>query len=386
MLATGAAKSKRAGRSAASTVSAARAVPPVASPSSTRITERPLTGAGGRPPRKSASRRFASASSRFVTSLMYESLTRSTRTSVSSSTRVPSAAIAPIPSSSCPGAPSLRATNTSSGAPRARAIGAATGTPPRGIASTVTGSLASAGTASSSSRARSRPASDRFRKSIGLSVRAGQMPREPVHREATHCGQGAFLLEEVRRIRHDRKLLLAAEALERLLVERDDRHIGAAHDEQRGRAHIGKAAHCEIGTAAARHHRVDVLPLGGGRERGRSPGTRAEIRERKHLHLGDRSHESARGEHTLGQRRDVEAELACALVQGTLLGGEQICAERGEAGAVQNARRVAVPRAAVVAPAAVCEHHHPLGRRGDREEPAQRVLARGEGDLSLIHI
>src|SRR4051794_20915446 len=48
-------------------------------------------------------------------------------------------ATAPMPNSSRPGAPILRATNTSSGAPSAEAIGAATGTPPRGSASTTIG-------------------------------------------------------------------------------------------------------------------------------------------------------------------------------------------------------------------------------------------------------
>jgi len=129
------------------------------------VTLRPLIGAGAREPRKSARRRFASAISRFVSFSMYESLTRSIRTRSSSSTRVPSAATAPMPSSSCPGAPSLRATKTSSGAPSSAAIGAAIATPPRGIASTVTGSLVSSGIASSSSRARNFPASARSRKS-----------------------------------------------------------------------------------------------------------------------------------------------------------------------------------------------------------------------------
>src|SRR4051794_16728325 len=64
-------------------------------------------------------------------------------------------ATAPMPNSSCPGAPILRATNTSSGAPSAEAICAATGTPPRGSASTTTGGGSCART---KRRASSRPA------------------------------------------------------------------------------------------------------------------------------------------------------------------------------------------------------------------------------------
>src|SRR5215210_3094857 len=51
-------------------------------------------------------------------------------------TRTPSAATAPMPNSGCPGAPSLRETNTSSGAWRAREISYPTGTPPLGRAKT----------------------------------------------------------------------------------------------------------------------------------------------------------------------------------------------------------------------------------------------------------
>src|ERR687897_1468667 len=51
-------------------------------------------------------------------------------------TRTPPAATAPMPNSGCPGAPSLRETNTSSGASRAREISYPTGTPPLGRAKT----------------------------------------------------------------------------------------------------------------------------------------------------------------------------------------------------------------------------------------------------------
>src|SRR5215204_1470367 len=51
-------------------------------------------------------------------------------------TRTPPTATAPMPNSGCPGAPSLRETNTSSGAPREREISYPTDTPPLGRAKT----------------------------------------------------------------------------------------------------------------------------------------------------------------------------------------------------------------------------------------------------------
>src|SRR5918995_757043 len=56
-------------------------------------------------------------------------------------TRPPPAATAPMPNSGCPGAPSLRETNTSSGARREREISYPTGTPPLGKANTTGRSL-----------------------------------------------------------------------------------------------------------------------------------------------------------------------------------------------------------------------------------------------------
>src|SRR5256885_1094072 len=76
----------------------------------------------------------------------------------------PPSATAPIPNSGWVGAPTLRATNTSSGASRARATSKATGTPPRGSANT-SGDSNSCPPTTEASR---RPASIRSRKRIGV--------------------------------------------------------------------------------------------------------------------------------------------------------------------------------------------------------------------------
>src|ERR687897_390834 len=75
-------------------------------------------------------------------------------------TRTPPVATAPMPNSGCPGAPSLRETNTSSGAWRTREISYPTGTPPLGRAKT-TGRSPSKRTSFPASR---RPASLRSSK------------------------------------------------------------------------------------------------------------------------------------------------------------------------------------------------------------------------------
>ena len=142
------------------TRSAARAVPPVAMPSSTMITVRPASEVIGRAPRYRRTRRSSSTCSRASTAASCSAVTPPRRTTSGSRTRTPPSPIAPMPSSGCWGIPSLRTTITSRGACSARATSNATGTPPRGSAST-TGCSARHG---SSRVASARPASRRSRK------------------------------------------------------------------------------------------------------------------------------------------------------------------------------------------------------------------------------
>ena len=69
-----------------------------------------------------------------------------------------------------------------------------------------------------------------------------------------------------------------ASSVQRLLVERNDRHVRAAYDEKRRRTHIGKTIR-EIGPPAPRHHRVHIAPLCRGGERGGRSRARAVVRD-----------------------------------------------------------------------------------------------------------
>src|SRR5215472_6184974 len=158
--ATGTASRTRAAPCARATWHAARAVEPVAMPSSTRTAIRPASGSRGVSPRNRLVRRSSSARSRCSTALISAWLTPEYRTTSALMTRASPSPIAPMPSSGCAGTPSLRTRMTSSGAPRARATSAATATPPRGSPST-TMSLPRSG---SRRLASWRPASDRSRK------------------------------------------------------------------------------------------------------------------------------------------------------------------------------------------------------------------------------
>ncbi len=157
--ATGTASTTRAAPCARATWQAARAVEPVAMPSSMMTAVRPASGVRGRSPRKRRARRSSSARSRRSTAAISASVTCVMATTSGLMILTSPSPIAPMPSSGWTGTPSLRTTITSSGAPSARATSAATGTPPRGSASTTTSSPRRC----SIRLARRLPASDRSR-------------------------------------------------------------------------------------------------------------------------------------------------------------------------------------------------------------------------------
>ena len=173
--ATGTASTTRAAPCARAIWQAARAVDPVAIPSSTTTAMRPASGCRGRPPRKRRARRSSSARSRASTAASSSLETPVRRTTSRLMTRTPSSPMAPMPSSGWNGTPSLRTTMTSSGAPRARATSKATGTPPRGRPRTTT----CLSRRSCSLAARRRPASARSAKTMATSAQDPPFPAVP---------------------------------------------------------------------------------------------------------------------------------------------------------------------------------------------------------------
>src|SRR5512139_218500 len=155
---TGTARTTRAAPWALAMRQAARAVAPVATPSSTTRAVLPSRDVRGRPARNRAARSSTTASSRRSTDAISASLTWASRTTSGLSTSTPSSPTAPIASSGWKGTPSLRTTITSKGASSAEATSKATGTPPRGRPRTTV----SGPRRCSTLRASWRPASARF--------------------------------------------------------------------------------------------------------------------------------------------------------------------------------------------------------------------------------
>ena len=98
---------------------------------------RPDTSGSGRPTRYLLALSTASSNSLAIVAARSSVRYPAARTRASSNSTVPSSTTAPSPYSGFRGAPTFRATITSSGAARRRAMGAATGTPPRGNARTM---------------------------------------------------------------------------------------------------------------------------------------------------------------------------------------------------------------------------------------------------------
>ena len=117
--ATGTASTTRAAPCARAIWQAARAVDPVAMPSSTTTATRPFSGSRGRRTRYRAARACTAACSRAWTAASSSSDTPDACTTSGLMTRTPSSPTAPMPSSGWNGTPSLRTTMTSSGAPSA---------------------------------------------------------------------------------------------------------------------------------------------------------------------------------------------------------------------------------------------------------------------------
>ena len=134
----GAASTTRCAPCARATAQAARAVAPVAIPSSTSTAVRPSSDARGRSPRKRSARRSSSARSRSSTAASSAGAIPANATTSELTTSTPPSPTAPIASSGWKGRRSFRTTITSRGAARLRATSNATGTPPRGRPSTTT--------------------------------------------------------------------------------------------------------------------------------------------------------------------------------------------------------------------------------------------------------
>src|SRR6266511_3412025 len=178
--ATGTASTTRSAPRSRATRMAARAVPPVARPSSTMMTVRPPSGSAGRPLRSRTARSSTSARSRVSTSASWLSDTPAWWSTSGFRTRTPSSPTAPIPSSGWYGTPSFRTIRTSSGAPSASATSYATRTTSRGRPRTSGDESRRPETRSASCR----PASRRSRKGIGPPSLPASPPPMPALPEA----------------------------------------------------------------------------------------------------------------------------------------------------------------------------------------------------------
>jgi hypothetical protein len=136
--ATGTARITRPAPRARATWQAARAVEPVATPSSMISAVRPASATAGWSPRSRSARWVRTACSLASTAASCSALTSASCITGGFRIRTPPSPMAPMPSSGRSGTPSLRTTITSRGAWSVSATSNATATPPRGSPSTAT--------------------------------------------------------------------------------------------------------------------------------------------------------------------------------------------------------------------------------------------------------
>src|SRR5687768_4145379 len=286
---------------------------------------------------------------------------------------MPPDAMAPMASSECPGVPSLRTMKTSSGASSVVATSNATGTPPRGSASTITSSRFAY---CWSLAARVRPASRRSvnaSRSLNMTAPDGpsravllargppQMRLEPVDRQARHLLERTWLLEQMRRARHDLEQGRGAHLLHRFLVQLDNRGVIAADDEQRRRLHERQSAGCEIRTAAARDDGPRPPgPFRRGNQRRGCARACAEVADWQRPQIGLFDRPIGGGDHAAAETLDIEPELTGELVHRFLFAGEQIQQQRRETRIVQRLGHLPVACAEPAAAAA-------MGKDDERE-------------------
>jgi len=195
---------------------------------------------------------------------------------------------------------------------------------------------------------------ERFRGGSGSPAR--QVGGKPVPGQGGGHGQRARLPEQVGRARDDLQPVLAAQAGLSLAVEVEHDVVLPADDEQGRRGHRGEPARGKVGTPAAGDHGGDVRAgFGGGRQRRRRAGARAEVADGRPG--GGRL--GAQPVSDLAKAAGEQADVEHVRPVEFLLPREQVEEQGAEPGFVQHPGDVLVARAVPTAAAAVREHHDP---------------------------
>src|SRR5688572_13014334 len=115
-----------------------------------------------------------------------------------------------------------------------------------------------------------------------------QIADEPVARKLLNLFERTRFLEQVSRAGNDLELdMCRGHSGLRFFVEANNGFVITADDEKRGCSHVGHCVAGEIGAAAPRHHSAyDCGTLGGGNQRRRCTGARAEVADRQAAEIG----------------------------------------------------------------------------------------------------
>ena len=161
-------------------------------------------------------------------------------------------------------------------------------------------------------------------------------------------------------------------------IQVEDDFVISAHDQQRGRVHLGQRLTREIGPAAAGHHRCHLHPRIGGRDQRRArPGAGAEVADGQRRGIGLAGQPAGDVDQPASQQLDVEDVGAVAFLGW----GEQVEQQGGQPSPVQHLGHVPIAGAVPAASAAVREHNDPRSVLGDREMPGHHHRSGGRPRL-----
>src|SRR5262249_52404168 len=188
----------------------------------------------------------------------------------------------------------------------------------------------------------------------------------------------------MRGARDELEPLPAGEPGQGVAVYSDNRSIGAANDEQGGRADASQRLASQIRASPAQDDRGHTLrALGGGDECRASASAGTEVADAKLVGVLVLGQPVSSVGKTARQQADVETEVACLEICDLLLRGEQVQQESGAATVTQHLGNGAVARTVPAAAAAMCKDDDASRALRDGQVAIEDDAARRNADVTL---
>ena len=206
--------------------------------------------------------------------------------------------------------------------------------------------------------------------------------REPLTSETANLLQSARFLEKVSRSRNDVYTAFNGHSSTRLSIKNENHRILAADDHQGRGPDSCQRPPREVGTAAAKDDGIYGGGFSSRCQRGGATGAGSEEADREWGDLRPASSPVHRSPNTLGEERDVEAQLGRPPVDIVFRRSEQVEEECPQSLCVEPGRDGTIARTVPAAPTAVCENHQSTRLIGYGQRAGQTGMTYINGDVA----